>query len=137
MVDSLEAWQQTVALANASGYGAIVTGLYLSVRDRDGRVVEENRMITWTSANTPVPLFCFWDWQAGVDKAIGGLVLSANTQGEAAADIITQVLEHGVKPTAIFPRIAQQGEYVFSRAQLKRFKLQPPTEIAKRARFVD
>jgi ABC-type uncharacterized transport system substrate-binding protein len=136
MVDSFERWQLAVSGAARDGYGAIVAGLYQSLLGRDGQVADENQVIAWTSANTPVPLFGFWDFQVGADKAIGGLVLNATHQGEAAARLIEQILEHGTAPAAIFPYTAPQGEYLFSRSQLKRFKLQLPADVAPRAHFV-
>lgn len=136
MVDSFERWQQTVSDAARDGYGAVVAGLYQSLLGRAGQVADENQVIAWTSANTPVPLFGFWDFQVGANKAIGGLVLNATHQGEAAARLIEQILEHGTPPAAIFPYTAPQGEYLFSRSQLKRFSLQPPADVVPRAHFV-
>lgn len=136
MLDSLQEWQKAVSEAGRAGYGAIVAGLYQSLREREGRVAEEEGVITWTSANTPVPLFGFWDFQIGEHKAIGGLVMTSTSQGEAAAKLIEQILEHGVPPAAIFPSPARQGEYLFSESQLKRFKLKPPADIAPLVRYL-
>ena len=130
-------WQQVVTTAPANGYQIIVSGLHQVLRDGNGKVVDSEQVMRWTSANTRLPLFAFWDFDVAPDMAIGGLVLSGSEQGRAAAILIHRILEEHVAPATIFPVIASQGSFVFSRRQLARFGINLPPAIATVARFVD
>ena len=130
-------WQQAVTTASSSGYQVIISGLHQVLRDANGKVVDSEQVIRWTSANTPLPLFAFWDFDVAPDMTIGGLVLSGSEQGRAAAVLIHRILDEHVAPATIFPVIASQGSFVFSRRQLARFGISLPPSIAELARFVD
>ena len=54
------------------GYDVILLGLYHTLRDDTGKHVEAEKVLEWTSENTPVPSFAFWDFLLGPRKAIGG-----------------------------------------------------------------
>lgn len=129
-------WKQAVLNAERNGYDAVVAGLYLALHDNEGRYVDANQVITWTSAHTTLPLFCYWDWAVGADKAVGGLLINGTDQGNMAADIVLRILEHGIDPAAIYPVVGPIGVYEFSRTQLERFKLKLPAEIADQVRMV-
>ena len=130
-------WQQAITNASADGYQIIVSGLHQVLRDNSGKVVDSEQVMRWTSTNTPLPLFAFWDFDVAPDMAIGGLVLSGSEQGRAAAILIHRILDEHVAPATIFPIIASQGSFVFSRRQLSRFGISLPPSIARIARFVD
>ena len=81
LIGDYSLWQEAVLNAKQSGYEAIFIGLYHTLSDEQGRHVDENRLLEWTSAHSPVPLFCFWEFSVGKGKAIGGLVLDGRDQG--------------------------------------------------------
>ncbi|MGQ5525512.1 ABC transporter substrate-binding protein [Chitinimonas sp. PSY-7] len=130
-------WQSTVKSAHTAGYDAIITGLYHSLKDTDGSTANDQAVISWTSANTPVPLFGFWDFSIGSDKAIGGLVISSKEQGKAAAEIVKKILKDKLSPSAIIPVTPTTGDYLFSKKQLKRFNLKLPQDIARQVTYID
>ena len=131
------AWQTAVSEAKSDGFQAIFAGLYQSLKQDDGTIANPEAVITWSSQKTPVPLFGFWDFAIGPDKAIGGLVCSGKEQGEAAADIALRIIERGESVSSIVPRTAPQGHLVFSKKQLSRFALKLPTSLEKHAHWVE
>lgn len=65
-------WEKAVRNARDDGYNAIILGLYQSLKDEDGKHIPATTVARWTSANSPVPMFCFgtlpsargWRWAA-------------------------------------------------------------------------
>jgi ABC-type uncharacterized transport system substrate-binding protein len=134
-VPSYEDWKYFILNAKELGYSAIVLGLYERIFDGD-RYVSSDEVITWTSANTPLPLFAFWEMTVGQGKAVGGMVLSGEVQGRAAAHIVEKIL-NGVPAEKIVPVTPKQGAFVFSRHELQRWKILLPEKIKSQAKFVD
>ena len=119
-----------------NGYEAIFLGLYHTLTDEQGLHVSEQQVLAWTSANSPVPLFGFWEFAVGPHRTIGGLVLDGHTQGEKAAELANAILA-GTAPQALSPRAAQRGEYLFSRSELARWQLEAPSRWQGRVTYVD
>ena len=134
MIGNWDIWQQTVRDAKNRGYDAIVIGLYHTLFDKSGNVAADEVM-KWTSENTPLPLFGFWDFSVGEDKTIGGFVLSGKEQGKAAAAIAKDILK-GTAPESIAPVIGKEGAFVFNRKQLDRFGITLPAKIEKATNWV-
>lgn len=130
-------WKQAVRDAQSNGYQITVVGLYQALTGPNNRIANDEDIITWTSAHTPVPLFAIWDFSVGPDKAIGGLVMTGAEQGKAAASIVRKILENKTEPARIFPQTTTLGSFVFSRKQLARFGIRLPSEIANRAKLTD
>lgn len=77
----------------------------------------------WTSANSKVPVFSFWSFSIAPDMAIGGYVVSGQQQGSEAAVLVNKFLTTGeIAPV----RSLGEGVYMFSRAQLDRWRLPIP-----------
>ena len=127
-------WQNAVKSARENGYKAIVIGLYHCLFE-DGVNVDGEDVLAWTSENTPVPLFAFWEMSVGKGKAIGGMVLSGKVQGRAAANIVMKILD-GTPVNSITPIIPDQGDFVFSRHELERWKIRLPRYIKEQARML-
>ncbi|MFM5035984.1 ABC transporter substrate-binding protein [Aeromonas veronii] len=125
MMGDYSLWQEAVLNAKKNGYQAIFLDLYHTLVDDNGKHVSEKTVLEWTSANTPVPLFCFWEFTVGKGMAIGGLVLDGHDQGIQAASLINTILA-GTLPRTISPRAALRGEYVFSKSELARWQLTVP-----------
>ena len=134
MIAKWTEWQQTVKNAWKNGYGAIVVGLYQTITDEDGEHVPALKVINWTSKNTPVPPFGFWDFTVGAEKTIGGLVLFGESQGEEAGKIAQKILS-GKSPAQIPPVIGQKGRFFFSRSQLEKWQITLPEKIAEKADY--
>ncbi len=125
LIGDYDLWQEAVLNAKKNGYQAIFLGLYHTLVDDQGKHVDEQTVLAWTSANSPLPLFCFWEFTVGKGMAIGGLVLDGNDQGHQAASLINSILA-GTLPRTLSPRAALRGEYVFSKSELARWQLTVP-----------
>ena len=129
-------WQRQVSQAPGR-YQAIWTGLYQTLRDANGKVVPDSEVIAWTAANSTLPLFAFWDFAVGADKAAGGLVLSGADQGRLAAGLVQQILFQRRQPGSLFPLNGGGGQLLFSRGALQRFGLQLPAAWAGQVRLIE
>ena len=130
LIGEWELWQKEVLDAKQN-YDMIFLGLYQALRDRAGKSVNTtDEVARWTSENSPVPTFGFWDWAVGPDKTIGGLVLYGREQGKAAAEIALKILS-GTPPAQIYPVTADRGHFLFSKRQLERYKIVLPVAIAR------
>lgn len=121
-------WQKRVLSAKANEIDFIVVGLYQSVRDENGKHINADQVIEWTSANSNIPVFGFWDFSIGENKAIGGLVIEGYEQGYTAAKIIKQIIA-GENIGKIRPEVAKKGSYIFSREEVKKHKLIIPANM--------
>ena len=80
----------------------IVVGLYQTIVDEKGNHISAEQVNEWTSANSDIPAFGFWDFSIGKNKAIGGLVIKGYEQGYTAAKIIKRIVA-GESVAAIRP----------------------------------
>lgn len=133
MLASFEEWQSFVSQAGQT-YQACVLGLYHNLKDAKNAPVDAEQVAVWTSAHSAVPLFAFWDFSVSPDKAVGGLVVSAEEQGRMAADVAERILA-GAKPQEILPVTGGNGELLFSKTQLAKYNLHLPEGM--RAKLVD
>ncbi|MCX4026178.1 sugar ABC transporter [Endozoicomonas sp. SM1973] len=129
-------WESTVHAAKNEGFDAIIIGLYHTLIDDKDNSVNAETLISWTSQNTPIPLFAFWSFAVGPDKAIGGLVLEGYSQGEKAAEIAKRIL-NGDSPANIRPAIGEKGKFLFSKKLLEKWGLMLPNDIASKAEYID
>lgn len=128
-------WQNTVKNAKVDGYDVAFIGFHHKVTD-DGKPVPSGKVLEWSSKNFPIPVFGYWSSFAGVDKTAGGLVLCGKEQGKDAAEIALKILE-GALPSTIPPMIGENGQLLFSRKQLDRYKLTLPANINSKAVIID
>ena len=129
-------WQEAVLASRENGYQTLFLGLYHTLTDAQGQHVSEQQVLAWTSANSPVPLFCFWAFAVGRGAAIGGLVLDGHSQGERAAELANAILS-GTAPGALSPRAASRGEYLFSKSELARWHLTAPDAWQDKVSYVE
>ncbi len=134
-ISSLENWKRSVLDAHKNNYKAIVIGLYHRIFE-DGKYVDSEKILEWTSANSPVPVFAFWEMSVGKGKAAGGMVTNGEVQGIAAGKIVRDIL-NGTPVKSIRPVIPKQGRFIFSRAELDRWKIRLPRYISERSHFVE
>lgn len=134
MISGCAPWKDAVLTAKEKGYDALIIGLYHTLVDNDGSHVDEEEIITWSSAHTPVPPFGFWDFSVGPDKNIGGYVLVGETQGITAGKMAAEILS-GKNPGAIPPATPEKGRFLFSRSQLYKWRIILPDRIADQAEF--
>ena len=125
--DSYSHWQEIIQTARTQGYEMIFIGLYHTLRDQNGNHIDTDEAIRWAAKQSNVPLFGFWDFSVGPQKAIGGLVMSGYEQGTAAGVMANELLQ-GKRANSLIPRTSSRGEYLFSRSGMNRWKLSPPYE---------
>lgn len=123
---TFEEWKEAVQTAKMTGYNAIILGLYHTLVDEQGNHAPDEQVARWTSINSPVPVFGFWDFSIGKGKALGGLVLYGAPQGEEAAKLVLKILA-GRSPHTVQPVTAEHGRFKFSRSELKRWNIELPT----------
>ncbi|UTH76325.1 ABC transporter substrate-binding protein [Chromobacterium sp. IIBBL 290-4] len=136
MLGSFADWKKQV-LAAPGHYQVIWVGLYFTLRDDKGRVVDGEDVVRWTAQNAKLPLFAFWDFAVGRDKAAGGLVLTGREQGEEAAKMAEAVLFKGQALAGIFPLVPSQGQFLFSRSALQRYRVRLPARIENKASWLE
>lgn len=130
LVATFAQWKALVLTAKKNGYQAIILGLYHTLVDSMGMHVPAEVVAQWTSANTPVPVFAFWDFAVGKGKAIGGLILAGEPQGREAAKLARRLLA-GENPAQIQPVTAEHGRFLFSKYELTRWGISLPPKLAQ------
>lgn len=128
-------WQELVLTAKAKQYDALVSGLYHTLHDENGEHCAGEMVIQWTSDNTQIPSFGFWDFSIGKNKNVGGYVVSGYKEGKQAGRIALAMLEG--KNVRVRTQSDAQGEFVFSRSQLRKWGLTLPPYIRQTAKFVE
>lgn len=135
-IGNIKEWKKTVLSSKESGYDAIIVGLYHTITDDYKMHVDSGEILEWTSENTPVPPFCFWDFTAGPDKTIGGLVLFGKIQGQTAGKIALNILS-GTKPFDIKPVVAEKGRLMFSKEQIEKWNITLPEDMTSKVEFTE
>ena len=135
LVDKFIRWKKIVKNAKKEKYDIIMVGLYHTIKDRSYNHMKANEVLTWTSINTPIPPFAFWDFTVGRDKTIGGYVLFGKEQGLEAGKIALKMLSH-TKDSLIMPKTAHRGRFLFSTSQLKKWNLNPEGKIKGKIEYI-
>jgi ABC-type uncharacterized transport system substrate-binding protein len=136
LLGTMKAWQDTIPSLKGK-YDACVVGLFQSVVDAEGKPVDGEDLIAWVSKNGQIPPFAFWDFGVGETRTIGGLVLYGKDMGIMAAGVVKKVLEEGKAPKSIIPIFNDQGVFLFSKAQLAKWKINLPKDILAAATLID
>ncbi|MCW8884219.1 MAG: hypothetical protein OQK12_03055 [Motiliproteus sp.] len=135
LIDNLDRWHYKINNAKKEGFNAIVVGLYHTLRNQQGDHVPAPQVITWSSNNTQIPLFAFWQFAVGADKTTGGLTLDAYNQGQLAAEMAMKILDGELQLPQI-PQSSGQGRLVFSESQLRRWQIELPERIRNQAQIL-
>lgn len=135
LVDTFMQWKNIIFQSSLS-YDAIVVGLYHTLKNEQNLYVDSESVLAWTSKQSTLPLFGFWDFAVGADKTLGGLVLTGEEQGRLAAEMVDKVLSDE-KLLRIPIVSAHQGQFMYSREKLDQYGLSIPSEMQSMAIFVD
>jgi len=130
-------WQNTLLRSADNNYDAVFIGLFHTLKDSNNRHVPEAQVLNWSSNNTPIPPFGFWDFSIGHDKNIGGLVIFGFEQGKLAAEMAKEVLLNKKQPYQLGTKTAEKGRYLFSRKALRKYGLILPEKIAQRTSYIE
>ena len=128
-------WKSRVVSAGEDGYSAIFIGLYQALKEKSGKPVAGNDVISWTSEHTKIPLFALYDYAVGPQKASGGLVLSGYEQGVQAGQITMNYFQD--KKRSSLPSSRKNGVIIFSRAQASKWNLNITRHLSSRIKWVD
>jgi len=135
LLDKFVRWQKVVNNSKKEKYDILIVGLYHTIKDRAYNHMKADDVLTWTSKNTPIPLFAVWDFSVGWDKAIGGYVLFGKEQGLEAGKMALKMLSHN-KDSLIMPKTAKRGRFLFSTTQLKKWNLNPEGKIKAKIEYI-
>ena len=105
--------------------------------DENNNHIPAQQVLQWSTENTPIPPFGFWDFSIGADKAIGGFVLFGSEQGKLAAEIAKEILLNNIAPDQIPTKTAKNGHYLFSHQALQKYGITLPKKIAQETTFID
>ncbi|MFV0423326.1 ABC transporter substrate-binding protein [Oleidesulfovibrio sp.] len=124
MIASWKDWQESILQAKSENFDVIIIGLYQTLIGDDGNVANDVQVLEWTIAHAQLPCFAVWNFSVGPGKAIGGLLHSAEEQGDSAADLVLSLLQYGESP--VHPVMAEQGQLILSRSGMARWGLKVP-----------
>lgn len=128
-------WKKAILTAN-NEYDAIIIGLYFSITDNNKNVKHEE-VLKWSAKNSKKPVFAFWDFAVGKEKAMGGLVITGTSQGKAAVEIADKLLKNPeLMPNSIYPLYLQEGKFLFSKHELKQKNITLPKSISDETTFL-
>ena len=136
LIGDWETWQ-TKLLSTTNNYDAVFFGLFQTLKGENNTHIPAEQVLEWSSKNTPIPPFGFWDFSIGQDKAIGGLVLFGYEQGRLAAEMAKEILTTGIEPYQLGAKTAEKGRYLFSRKALQKYGLTLPEKMAEKTKFID
>ena len=136
LTDSEHMWHQAVLNAKQEGYQGIFIALYHTITSEHGEHVDPEKIIAWTSKQSPVPNFGFWDFTIGKQANTGGYVLTGYEHGKLAASLIDKLL-HGAKAKDLGYISDSKGRFRFSLSGVARWHLSIPKEISDKTLWVD
>ena len=136
--DTWEKWQKAVLDAPKNGFEYIMVGSRYILRDKNGLYIEpEADLLNWMSKNSTIPFFGFYEDGIGPNFHVGGWVLGGVEHGEAAGKIMYDILKNGKEPSEINPIFYNYGQYIFSKALLKKYNLTLPREILEQTQYIE
>lgn len=126
-----ESWKRAVLDADE---GIILMPIYHALKDSEGVHVPMGKVISWTAANSRVPVFATQDYAVGEQGVVGALVVVGEEHGFLAGTIAKKALE-GVPLHQLSVLDDQKGAYYFNKNQLRRYKLTLPKRIREMANY--
>ena len=124
-IASQKAWQHEVLRAKKDSFKVIIVGLYQTLVDERGNSVPAEQIIQWTNQHSELPLFAFWDFAVGKNKAVGGVVLFGYSQGEQAARLVNQIVSSGHNQPIIMVT-GTKGKAIYSETERAKWNIEIP-----------
>ncbi len=100
--------------------GSIIIAMLFN-RDSDGKFYTYEESFRTYTLNVQIPVYTFWDFYLG-QGAVGGMIISGFSQGEAAASRAIDILK-GMKITDIPVQQKSPNRYMFDYTQLKKYNI--------------
>ena len=127
-------WQDRIR--GASAYDFVLTPTFHALRGSEG-YIDIPVVVSWTSSNSPVPVFSNQEYTIGDDGFTGALVLVGTEHGRLAGEIARGILEGTFSPRNAPLLTDRAGQFYFSRKQLDRFGILLPEDIRRNALLLD
>jgi ABC-type uncharacterized transport system substrate-binding protein len=137
LIEDWNMWKNELLMAKNNGYDAVFLGLFQTLQGNTGEPVGEDIVLKWSSENTSVPPFAFWDFAVGKGKAIGGLVSFGYEQGRLVGEIAEEILINNKKPYQVGRKTAEKGGYLFSRTELQKYDIKLPAKLVEKSILID
>ena len=115
---------QAVAAEAAQTYDFILLLGHKSVRDAKGVVVPSDELMAWMVEHVSIPIFSLSN-EAVINGAVGGLVMSQEDQGQAAAQMMIRIAR-GAHPSSITERLSAKNLLAINLAAARRWNLPIP-----------
>lgn len=129
--DDWAEWQAFVTEAGAMDF--VILGKYDHVRDASGMLIPQTEVLRWTLLHSEAPVFGLWrDTVSG--GAVGGLVLSGEEQGVAAAQLALQIVR-GIDPALLLPVRPGRNTLAINLAAANHWQLLASFELLVTASF--
>lgn len=130
MNSSWEDWKKIVLDLKKNGYDAFFYGSFNCLFQDE--TLTQDIMDTWITENTPIPPMALWEAEIGPQRAIGGYVMHVITHAREAANMALRFL-NGERDIPISQ--GKKGQFIFSKAQLKKWNIILPEEIKAQAQY--
>lgn len=125
-VSTFADWQEKVLWAN-DHHDALVVGTYSTIRDAEGVVMVGADVMAWTVEHATIPVVPLWEFGV-MEGALGGAVISGDTQGHEAGLLVARVLS-GEPAGSIAPVTPPRGKLVLNAAAIKRWNVKVPLDL--------
>ncbi|MCJ2163412.1 MULTISPECIES: ABC transporter substrate binding protein [unclassified Pseudodesulfovibrio] len=115
-------WQRSVLESESE---IILMPIYHSLKNENGTHIPYDEVVSWTSKNSPVPVFATQDYAVGDQGVIGALVVFGEEHGRLAGVIAKKILD-GISVLDLSTADDQHGIMYFNPKGLKRFDIHLP-----------
>jgi ABC-type uncharacterized transport system substrate-binding protein len=133
IVESFSEWQTVVE--DAAGSDFLVIGPYQSLVDDEDSPVLQSDVIAWTLEHSVPPVVGFWEYTVA-NGALGGTVISAETQAEVAVEKAIRIL-NGESPREVGIDAPGRGKLMLNTTAIDRWKVTIPLDLIEVSALVE
>lgn len=119
-------WKNLVSSISAV-YDVLLVGLYQTLHDERGVVLEGVDVMAWTVENSAIPVVSLWDMGV-IEGGLGGSVISGEAQGYEAGLMAARILQ-GESPQDIAVTMPRRGKLVLNSAAVQHWNVQIPLDL--------
>lgn len=112
LIGELSEWRKIVLSIRLKGYDVVIVGLYQTIVDENGEYVKAIDIINWTSKNTTVPPFGFWDFTMGRKRPLVVLFFVDRPRGRERPKWLNRYWPVNL-PVKFLRASAKKGGFIF------------------------
>jgi ABC-type uncharacterized transport system substrate-binding protein len=135
LFNTYEEYQQKVEAYQTTVDALCLLGVF-NFKDENGNHVPFQEVLRWTTENSNLPDFSFWEDRIS-HGTLASVTVSSYEQGLAAGEIARQILVEGKSPASIPMKPTLKGEPVINLARAKKLGLKVDSEILLTAEVVE